>query len=169
MSPQVSFGIQRRSYSGDISANILFAKGRAITGPAQYLLMTLKFAMFAVLSNLIYEAINSLIIAAASINPIFSERFLHADGIFMGSAALELAGLWPITRHVKNTASFLFGFGYGLATGGPLHSLATVGVYISNFVFNAMPALEKYFQWKYKEQGIQYERKVPGEQFPGIY
>ncbi|KIW87812.1 uncharacterized protein Z519_11396 [Cladophialophora bantiana CBS 173.52] len=248
MSSQDPLGIQRGDYGRNISANLLFTICRAITGPAQYVLitshplshlgvppppagttpialfgrtfprlpflaalmpatlsikhilwvnfmlrerMTLKFAAFAVLSDFTYESISSLVFTTASINPMFSERFFYAGfTIFMASAALELlaelqrmafkakkenqskvckTGFWAITRHINYTANVLFGFGYGLATGGLLYSLATAGMYISNFVFNAMPAIEKYCREKYGEQWIQYEHEVPWQLFPGIY
>ncbi|KIW64811.1 hypothetical protein PV04_09719 [Phialophora macrospora] len=53
-------------------------------------------------------------------------------------------GFWAVTRHINYTANVLFGFGYRLATGGLLYSLATAGRYISNFTLNAMPSIEKY-------------------------
>ena len=153
--------------------------------------MTLKFATFAIISDFIYEAVSSTIFTTASINPMWSERYFYAGfTIFMASAAVELlaelqriafkakkenrgkvctTGFWAITRHVNYTANVLFGFGYGLATGGPLYSLATAGMYVSNFTLNAMPSIEKYCREKYGEQWAKYERDVPWQLFPGIY
>jgi steroid 5-alpha reductase family enzyme len=153
--------------------------------------MTLKFATFAILSDFLYESISSIIFTAASVNPTWSERYFYAGfTIFMASAAVELlaelqriafkakkenrgklctTGFWAVTRHINYTANVLFGFGYGLATGGPLYSLATAGMYISNFTLNAMPSIEKYCREKYGEEWAKYEREVPWQLFPGIY
>ena len=248
MSQPDPLGVQRGDYGQNISSNLLFTVGRALTGPAQYLLiaahplarfgvprppvgapaitllgrtflrlpfltalmpgvlsakhflwanfmmcerMTLKFATFAIISDFMYEAISSTVFTAASINPMWSERYFYAGfTIFMASAAVEFlaelqriafkakkenqgkvctTGFWAISRHINYTANVLFGFGYGLATGGPLYSLATAGMYLSNFTINAMPGIEKYCREKYGEQWKKYERDVPWQLFPGIY
>ena len=151
----------------------------------------MKFAFFGILSDLIYEGITSLVFTAASVNPMFSEKLFYAGTtLYFASVALELAaelqrtsfkmkkenkgrvcktGFWAITRHINYTANMLFGFGYGLAAGGPLYAIATGGMYVANFVFNAMPGLEKYGREKYGQQWAEYEREVPWQLFPGIY
>jgi hypothetical protein len=67
-----------------------------------------------------------------------------------------------------HSASVSPGFGYGLAAGGQAYSLATVGMHVGNFVFNAIPGFEDYCLKKYKEEWTNYE-KVPWKPFPGIY
>lgn len=153
--------------------------------------MTLHFALFAIISDLLYEAISSTIFSAASINPLWSERFFYAGmTIFYTSAAVELiaelqriafksrpenegklctTGFWGITRHINYTANVLFGFGYGLATGGPLYSIATTGMYLSNFTLNAIPSIEEYCRRKYGKVWRRYESEVPYKLIPGIY
>lgn len=248
MSQPDPLAVQRGDYGRKFSSNALFTIGRAITGPAQYLLiashplsrwgippppsgappitllghtfprlpfltalmpgllsakhllwvnfmmrerMTLKFATFAILSDFVYESISSLVFTTAAVNPMFSERYFNIGfTIFVASAGVELlaelqriafkakkenqgkvctTGFWAITRHINYTANVLFGFGYGLALGGPLYSIATAGMYLSNFIFNAMPSIEKYCREKYGEQWEQYERKVQWQLIPGIY
>jgi protein-S-isoprenylcysteine O-methyltransferase Ste14 len=153
--------------------------------------MTMKFALFGIIADLIYESVSSLVFTAASVNPLFSEKYFYIGAtIFFASVALELAaeiqraafkankknegkicktGFWGVTRHINYTANVMFGFGYGLATGGPLYSVATAGMYVSNFVSNAMPGIEEYCRGKYGEQWAEYEKEVPWQLFPGIY
>ncbi|EXJ56194.1 hypothetical protein A1O7_09125 [Cladophialophora yegresii CBS 114405] len=153
--------------------------------------MTLKFATFAIVSDFVYECVSSTIFTAASVNPAWSEGYFYAGfTIFIASAAVELlaelqriafkskrenqgrpctTGFWAVTRHINYTANVLFGFGYGLATGGPVYSLATAGMYITNFTLNAMPSLEKYCRDKYGAPWVKYEQDVPWQLFPGIY
>jgi len=239
--------VQRGDYGTNIGPNLLFTIGRALTGPAQYLLIsahplsrfglpppprgstmtllghtfprlpfftalmpavvsakhvfwlnflcrervTRQFAVFAIVSDFVYESVSSLVFTAAGVNPLFSERFFYAGtAIYMASVAAELvaelqraafkakpenrnkvckSGLWRVSRHINYTANILYGFGYGLATGGPVYSIATAGMYISNFAFNAIPSLERYCRGRYGEDWKQYEREVPWKLFPGIY
>jgi protein-S-isoprenylcysteine O-methyltransferase Ste14 len=248
MSQADPLSVQRGDYGRSISSNLLMSVGRALTGPAQYLLialhplayfgvpppplgspsislfgrtfprlpfltalmpgvlsikhvvwvnfmmrerMTLKFATFAILSDFVYESVSSTVFATASINPLWNERYFYVGfTIFMASMAVEFlaelqriafkakkenrgkvckSGFWAITRHINYTANTLFGFGYGLATGGPIYSLATAGMYIANFTLNAMPSIETYCREKYGDDWKQYEREVPWQLFPGIY
>ena len=240
--------IQRGDYGRNLLPIALFTLGRALTGPAQYALitahplsgfgipppptgspaitllnhtlprlpfltalmptvlsakhvfwllvlcrerMTVNFAFFAVLADFIYEAVTSLIFTTANVNPMFSLRFFHAGmTIYFASVALELlaelqraafkrrpenrgkvckTGFWGITRHVNYTANLLYGFGYGLAAGGPVYAMATGGMYACNFVFNAMPGLEAYGREKYGKDWTRYEREVPWQLVPWIY
>jgi protein-S-isoprenylcysteine O-methyltransferase Ste14 len=153
--------------------------------------MTTSSAFFAVVSDFVYEAITSLVFTTASINPMFSEHYFYTGTtIYMASVMIELlaelqrsafkakaenegevceAGFWGITRHINYTANVMFGFGYGLATGGPLYSVATAGLYISNFVLNAIPGIEKYCHEKYDDRWAEYELDVPWRLIPGIY
>lgn len=153
--------------------------------------VTLPFVTFAVLSDFVYETISSLVFTAASSNPMFSDRwFKIGAACFFAGALLETvadvqlalfkskpenkgkvckSGCWRICRQMNYTANILFGFGYGLALGGPGYSVATAGMYISNFVLNAGPGKEKYCREKYGKQWEDYEREVPYVLFPGIY
>lgn len=153
--------------------------------------MTMQFAFFAVVSDLMYETITSLVFTTASINPFFSKPlFYTGTAIYFASSALELVaelqrasfkskpenkgklckeGLWGITRHINYTANVMFGFGYGLATGGPLYSIATAGMYLANFTFNAMPSIEEYCRERYGDDWKLYEREVPWKLIPGVY
>lgn len=153
--------------------------------------MTTGFALWAVPADLIYESTTSLVFTAASANPLFSERYFYVrTTIYMASVAVELfaelqrsaskakvknkgklckTGFWGITRHINYTANVMYGFGYGLAAGGPLYSIATAGVYVANFVFNAVPGIEKYCSEKYGDEWAKYERAVPWRLFPSFY
>jgi protein-S-isoprenylcysteine O-methyltransferase Ste14 len=153
--------------------------------------MTTKFATFAIIADFVYECVSSLVFTAASVNPLFSEKFFYGGfTIFMASAAVELlaeiqrmafkskvenkgklctTGFWGITRHINYTANVMFGFGYGLATGGPVYACMTAGMYLMNFTTNAMPGIEKYCRDKYGEQWNKYEKDVPYQLIPGIY
>jgi protein-S-isoprenylcysteine O-methyltransferase Ste14 len=153
--------------------------------------MTMKFAAFGIIADFLFESVTSLVFTAASVNPLFSERYFYtAITMFFSSVALELAaelqrtafkskkenegkvcktGFWGITRHINYTANVLFGFAYGLATGGPVYGIATGAFYLSNFVLNAIPGIEEYCRGKYGEQWAEYEKEVPWQLFPGIY
>jgi protein-S-isoprenylcysteine O-methyltransferase Ste14 len=153
--------------------------------------MTPKFATFAILSDFIYEAVSSTVFTASSVNPLWSERYFNIGiTIFYASAAIELlaelqriafkrnpknagkpctTGFWAITRHINYTMNVAYGFGYGLACGGPIYSLLTAGMYLANFTTNAMPGIEKYCRERYGEQWVKYERDVPWQLIPFVY
>ncbi|KAF2000131.1 hypothetical protein P154DRAFT_576462 [Amniculicola lignicola CBS 123094] len=153
--------------------------------------MTGQFAFFGVVADLMYESITSLVFTGAAINPLFSERYFNVGfAMYMGGVALELvaelqrmhfkskpenkgkvckSGFWGITRHINYTANVMFGFGYGLATGGPVYALMTGGMYVANFLTNAMPSIEAYCRGKYGREWEAYEREVPYQLFPGLY
>lgn len=61
------------------------------------------------------------------------------------------------------------GFAYGLASGGPLYACMTGGMYLANFVTNAMPGIEKYCRERYGSEWARYERETPSQLIPGIY
>lgn len=61
------------------------------------------------------------------------------------------------------------GFAYGLASGGPLYACMTGGMYLANFVTNAMPGIEKYCRERYGAEWARYERETPSQLIPGIY
>lgn len=153
--------------------------------------MTMQFAFFAVLADLIYETVTSLVFTASAVNPLFSKRMFYVGTtVYFASVALELiaelqrasfkaepenkgklckTGLWGISRHINYTANVLFGLGYGLATGGPLYSIMTAGMYVSNFATNAIPGLEDYCRAKYGDDWKLYEKEVPWKLIPGVY
>lgn len=153
--------------------------------------VTMPFAFFGVLADIIYESITSLVFTTASVNPMFSQTFvkigssMYFAGVFLElTAELQRAafkakkenegklcttGLWGITRHINFTANVLFAAGYGLATGGPLYAIPTAGMYVCNFVFNAIPSLEDYCRGKYGKEWERYERDVRWQLIPGIY
>jgi steroid 5-alpha reductase family enzyme len=153
--------------------------------------MTWTFSFFGVVADIMYESITSLVFTAAAKNPMFSERFFYAGfTLYVSSVAVELiaelqraafkrrpenkgkvctTGFWGITRHINYTANVAFGFGYGLAAGGPLYACMTAGMYLSNFILNAMPSIEGYCRDKYGKEWEAYEREVPYQLIPGIY
>lgn len=61
-------------------------------------------------------------------------------------------GFWSITRHINYTMNVVYGFAYGLATGGPIYSIPTAGMYLNNFITNATPSNEAYCKKKYGRQ-----------------
>ena len=149
------------------------------------------FAIFAILADGIYESISTTVFTAASVNPLWSERFFYTGmTIFYSAIVLEWAaelqrisfkadpknkgklcttGFWGITRHINYTANVLYGFGYGLALGGPLYSIPTAGMYLANFITNAIPSIEEYCGLKYGEEWKQYERETRWKLIPGLY
>lgn len=153
--------------------------------------MTMQFAYFAIIADGVYESISSLVFTAASLNPFFSERFLYiGSAIFVTSVGIELtselqrhafksnprnkgklytSGLWRVTRHINYTANVFFGFGFGLATGGPVYTILTAGMYLSNFTFNAIPSIESYCAEKYGKAWEKYKKDVPWSLIPGLY
>ena len=153
---------------------------------------TFQFAFFGVVADLIYESITTLVFSGAARNPMFSESkfFYPGFALYVSSVALEFfaelqrvafkrdpankgkpctTGFWGITRHINYTANVLFGFGYGLAAGGPLYACMTAGMYLANFTTNAMPSIEEYCRKRYGAEWERYEREVPYQLIPGIY
>ena len=153
--------------------------------------MPMMFAVFAILADGIYESLSTTIFTAASANPFWSETYFYTGmTIFYSAIVLEWAaelqriafkhdpknkgklcttGFWGITRHINYTANVLYGFGYGLALGGPLYTPLTAGMYLANFITNAIPSIEDYCEQKYGEEWKGYEREVPWKLIPGIY
>ncbi|KAF2648918.1 hypothetical protein K491DRAFT_684290 [Lophiostoma macrostomum CBS 122681] len=153
--------------------------------------MTTPFALFGVCSDLIVESINTFLFTAASVNPLWSERLFYIGAtLHFAGIAIELlaelqrlafkskpenkgklctTGFWAITRHINYSANVLFGFGYGLSTGGPLYTPVSAGIYLSNFIYNAIPSIEEYCEMKYGEAWQRYVEKVPSKLIPGIY
>ena len=153
---------------------------------------TWQFAFFGVLSHIIYDGVTALVFSAASVNPLFSETkfFYPGAALYVSSVLLEFAaemqrvafkrdpknkgkpcttGFWGITRHINYTANVLFGFAYGLAAGGPVYACLTGGMYLTNFLTNAMPSLEEYCRGRYGKEWERYEREVPYQLIPGVY
>lgn len=153
--------------------------------------MSLQFAFFAVIADGMYESISSLVFTAAKLNPFWSERWLYLGAaVFVLSVCVEWTaelqrfdfkseprnkgklftdGLWRITRHINYTANVYFGFGFGLATGGLPYTILTAGMYLSNFIFNAIPSIEDYCAEKYGKQWEKYKKDVPYSLIPGVY
>jgi protein-S-isoprenylcysteine O-methyltransferase Ste14 len=153
--------------------------------------ITWQFAFFGVVADLMYESITTLVFTAAAKNPMFDERLFYVGfTLYVSSVALEFVaelqrvafkqnpenkgklcttGFWGVTRHINYTANVLFGLGYGLATGGPLYACMTAGMYLANFITNAMPSIEDYCRKKYGKEWEQYESDVPYQLIPGIY
>lgn len=242
--------VQRGIYSFSLPGPLLFASLRALTGPAQWLLinahplsrfnvprpptggtisipllsheplprfpfmmaalpaflsmkhifwvsylckerMTIPFGFFGGFADLVYESITSLVFTAAAINPLFSDTFFYAgSAIYLTAVLAELTcelqryafkakpenkgklcktGLWGLCRHPNYAANIVFGFGYGLMAGGPVYSLATGGMYLSNLALNATPGHEDYCAKKYGDEWEKYKKQVPWKLFPGIY
>lgn len=153
--------------------------------------MPIAFAVFAVIADGIYEALSTTIFTAASVNPFWSEKYFYTGmTIFYAAVVLEwvaelqrsafkrdpknkgklcTTGLWGITRHINYTANVLYAFGYGLALGGPIYSPMTAGMYLANFITNAIPSIEDYCALKYGDEWKRYEKEVPSKLIPGIY
>jgi protein-S-isoprenylcysteine O-methyltransferase Ste14 len=152
---------------------------------------TWEFAFFGVIADIIYESITTIVFTTAAKNPMYNEKLFYIGfTLYISSVALELAaelqraafkrdpknagkpcttGFWGITRHINYTANVLFGFGYGLAAGGPVYACMTAGMYLANFVTNAMPSIESYCKVRYGKEWEKYERDVPYQLIPGIY
>lgn len=153
--------------------------------------MTTQFVPVAIIMDLAYEGISSLVFSAAAKNPFFSERYFYAGmTIYFIGIALELiaelqraafkskpenkgklctTGFWAITRHINYTMNVVYGLAYGLVMGGPPYAIATTSMYLSNFTTNAMPSIEAYCKKKYGRQWEEYVKKTPWQLIPGIY
>ncbi len=149
------------------------------------------FAVFALISDFLYEATTTLVFTAAASNPAFSERqFYIGLSLFFTGLTIEVVaelhraafkskpenkgklcttGFWAVTRHINYTANVIYGFGVGLATGGIPYSMATAGMYLTNFTTNAIPSHEDYMKEKYGRQWAEYEKKVPWKLIPYLY
>ncbi|KAF3919678.1 hypothetical protein ABW20_dc0105825 [Dactylellina cionopaga] len=156
--------------------------------------MTVPFAFFGGLSNLAFESLTSYIFTLSSrgLNPTWSPSLSIPGAIlnFVGitteivseiqrarfkrepknEGKVYTEGLWSLVRNGNYTCNLVFSFGYALAAGGPLYACAYSGIYLSNFVFNAIPAFEEYMRKKYGGQweGV-VEGKVRWRLCPGIY
>lgn len=153
--------------------------------------MTTQFVPPMIILDLAYECVSSLVFSTAAKNPFFSERYFYIGmTVYFAAIAVELiaelqraafkskpenegklctTGLWSITRHINYTMNVVYGFAYGLATGGPLYAIPTTGMYLTNFITNAMPSNEAYCKKKYGRQWEEYEKQTPWQLIPGIY
>lgn len=153
--------------------------------------MTIPFALFGAIADLLYESTSTLIFTTCSINPLWSESVFHTGmTIYYTGVAIELlaeiqrlifkrrpenrgelctTGFWGVTRHINYTANVVFGVGFGLALGGPVYVIASGGMYVSNFVWNAIPSIEAYCGGKYGERWGRYCEQVPWRLIPWIY
>jgi steroid 5-alpha reductase family enzyme len=102
--------------------------------------MTIPFGFFAVISDAIFEAIETVTSTFASDNPFFSPKLLYLGAaMHVPTVLLELAseiqrksfkdnpknkgklcttGPWSLARHINYGCNIVFGFGFGLACGG---------------------------------------------------
>ncbi|KAF3928194.1 hypothetical protein AA313_de0206305 [Arthrobotrys entomopaga] len=155
--------------------------------------LTAQFVIFATFGDMAFEALTSYISTIAPSIPIpyWSPSLLIPGAIldFTGITAELLSetqraawkkdgknegkvytgGLWGWVRNPSYTCNVVFSFGYALAAGGPLYAVAYSGVYVCNFVFNAVPGLEGYMRGKYGRRWEVVERKVRWRLFPGVY
>jgi protein-S-isoprenylcysteine O-methyltransferase Ste14 len=155
--------------------------------------MTLPFAFFGGLADLIYETVSTLVFTGAAINPLFNKpngTFYLGTALYFSAVIIEkLAenqrarfkadpankgkvcdkGLWGWVRHPNYTANVVFGFGYGLASGGIGYALCTGGMYASNLSMNAGPSLEDYMKTRYGAEWEGYKGRVRWQMFPGIF
>ncbi|KAK6533019.1 hypothetical protein TWF281_007182 [Arthrobotrys megalospora] len=153
--------------------------------------MTIPFAFFGGLSDLAFEVLTSYIYTLHPINPTYSPSLLIPGAIlnFIGISTeliseiqryrfkqdsknqgkIYTGGLWGVVRNVNYACNVAFAFGYASAAGGVLYGMAYSGIYVMNFVFNAIPGIEAYMKEKYGSQWEGVERKVKWRLFPGIY
>jgi protein-S-isoprenylcysteine O-methyltransferase Ste14 len=155
--------------------------------------MLLPFAFFGGLADLIYETVSTLIFTTAAINPLFNTppgSFYVGTALYFSAVIIEkLAetqrarfksnpankgkvcdkGLWGWVRHPNYAANVVFGFGYGLASGGLAYALCTGGMYASNLSLNAGPSLEAYMERRYGGEWEGYKARVRWQMFPGIF
>lgn len=154
--------------------------------------MTVPRVLFGVLGDVVFESVTTLVFCAATKNPLFSERIFYTGlSLYFAGVAIELVaelqraafkrkpenegklrttGFWSITRHINSAMkNVVYGFAYRLATGGPMYSIPTAGMYLTNFIANAMPSNEAYCKKKYGRQWEEYEKKTPRQLIPDIY
>jgi protein-S-isoprenylcysteine O-methyltransferase Ste14 len=153
--------------------------------------MTLAFAFFGVVADFLYEGVCALVFSVAAANPMWTPVFLYLGAaLHFLAATSELAaelqrkrfkddpknggklckeGAWGVVRHPNFAMNVVYGAAYGFATGGPLFALLPVGMYLGNFMTNAIPPKEVYLAEKYGEQWEKYRRMVRWKMCPGVY
>ncbi|KAK6338171.1 hypothetical protein TWF730_002246 [Orbilia blumenaviensis] len=153
--------------------------------------MTLPFAFFGGVSDLAFESLTSYIYTLSAINPTYSPSLLLPGTVLnilavsteliseiqryrfksdpKNQGKIYTGGLWGVVRNVNYACNIAFAFGYASAAGGVLYGMAYSGIYVMNFVFNAIPGIEQYMKGKYGGQWEAVENKVKWRLFPGIY
>ncbi|KAK6505493.1 hypothetical protein TWF481_007390 [Arthrobotrys musiformis] len=153
--------------------------------------MTVPFAFFGGISDLAFECLTSYIYTLHDINPFYSPSLLLPGAILtIAGVSTELisevqryvyksnprnkgkiytGGLWGVVRNVNYACNILFAFGYATAAGGVVYGCAYAGIYVLNFVYNAVPGIEEYMRGKYGAQWEGVERRVKWRLCPGIY
>ena len=153
--------------------------------------ITVPFGLFGGIADAIYEAITSLVYTGAAVNPLWSPAFVKpATAIHITAVVAELGcemhrlafkadpknrgklcttGLWGWCRHPNFALNVVYGFAFGFAAGGPIYAMMTGGMYLSNFVFNAIPPKEQYMAEKYGVGWEKYKKETKWKLFPGIY
>ena len=153
--------------------------------------MTLRFALFGVLADFVYEGVCALAFSGAPRNPLWRPAFVHVGAaVHALAAAVELGaelqrkrfkdeprnrgrlcttGLWGVVRHPNFAMNVVYGAAYGFAAAGPLFAVLPVAMYLGNFITNAIPPKEVYMKEKYGEQWEKYRRVVRWKLCPGVY
>lgn len=153
--------------------------------------MTIQFAFFGGIADIIFESIETICFTFASINPFFSSKLLYiAPFIHIPAVLVEViaelqrksfkdaagnrgkvctTGPWALARHINYGCNIIFGFGFGMACGGVPVGIMFGGVYVLNFVFNALGSHEEYCQERYREKWTEYCEKVPWKLIPWVY
>lgn len=155
--------------------------------------ITLPLVIFGALGNTLYNALDSWVftLSYTDANPFFSSAQLWA-GVAIHHAAvlaevhaemgrkrfkdgkgskgkLYAGGLFGYARNLNYTCNIVFGFGHGMAAGGWPMGLFMGGLYVGNFVWNAIPPLEGYLGGKYGAQWDRFCGRVPWRLVPGVY
>jgi protein-S-isoprenylcysteine O-methyltransferase Ste14 len=153
--------------------------------------MTLQFAIFGVISVILYERICAVVFSLAPINPFWRPELLYtgsvvhvfAVGMELGAelqrktfkddarnrGKLCTTGLWGVVRHPNFACNVVYGAAYGVAAGGWLFGMLPLGMYLGNFVGNAIPPKEKYLGGRYGKQWERYVGVVRWVLCPGVY
>ncbi|KAF3288377.1 hypothetical protein TWF970_005453 [Orbilia oligospora] len=153
--------------------------------------MTLPFAFFGGISDLAFECLTSYIYTLHPINPTYSPSLLIPGTILniigisteliseiqrhkfksdpRNKGKIYTGGLWGIVRNVNYACNILFAFGYASAAGGVVYGVMYSGIYVMNFMGNAIPGIEAYMKGKYGSQWEAVEKKVKWRLCPGIY
>ncbi|EPS40987.1 hypothetical protein H072_5105 [Dactylellina haptotyla CBS 200.50] len=153
--------------------------------------LTINFSFFGGIADMAFEAVTSYMYTLAPQIPLWSPDLVVPGALmnFTGITAEWLSeiqrsrwkrdpkndgkvytgSLWGLVRNPSYACNVVFAFGYALAAGGPLYAVFYSGIYVSNFVFNAVPGFEAYMKQKYAGQWEAVERKVRWRLFPGIY
>ena len=78
-------------------------------------------------------------------------------------------GLWGVVRHPNFACNVVYGAAYGVAAGGWPFVVFPLGMYLGNFVTNAIPPKEEYLRGKYGRRWERYVEEVRWKLCPGVY